>query len=250
MDSFLRFFNLRKCANCASCGWKINYEQCGRCKATSYCSKGCQRKHWSKHKKECAELRRNRRQNKNACWIFSSLLFIGIIYFLANFSSGNATSTRGLKARAEADRIRIHLLSFCYVMEEYLRVEVKISEEWVVKGSIGLDAPKMTNESMNVIPKYIDKVIEDLRLRQQSEVQNHRNSAHQYRIRLKNNSLQIKIFNFKHSFCPEKSYTISRSGIVGFVQFFQMKSKYIFSITIWCKKKASKTILNMKVKFL
>jgi hypothetical protein len=46
---------------CAGCGAvrkldELPYKSCSACRAVSYCTKECQKKHWKQHKKECATL--------------------------------------------------------------------------------------------------------------------------------------------------------------------------------------------------
>jgi hypothetical protein len=40
---------------CAACGSPHHLQLCGRCKATRYCSRTCQREDWKLHKKTCKE---------------------------------------------------------------------------------------------------------------------------------------------------------------------------------------------------
>ncbi|KAI9016874.1 hypothetical protein DFJ74DRAFT_678661 [Hyaloraphidium curvatum] len=42
------------CNGCGACSTdKSNFQRCSRCKVASYCSRECQRDHWSEHKKIC-----------------------------------------------------------------------------------------------------------------------------------------------------------------------------------------------------
>lgn len=53
-SSFLSGYTVNVCARCS----KPADQQCVKCKAVRYCSKGCQKAHWSaSHKKECKTLR-------------------------------------------------------------------------------------------------------------------------------------------------------------------------------------------------
>jgi hypothetical protein len=40
--------------NCSQCSKENAGSQCGACKIVSYCSKECQKEHWSTHKQECS----------------------------------------------------------------------------------------------------------------------------------------------------------------------------------------------------
>lgn len=50
---FERSQGTSRCSNCGSRGNQDSLRRCGGCKCVSYCSAGCQRSHWNKHKGFC-----------------------------------------------------------------------------------------------------------------------------------------------------------------------------------------------------
>lgn len=49
----------QQCSNCKQEKSDKSLRQCSACKKTYYCSKECQKKHWSQHKGQCTELKTN-----------------------------------------------------------------------------------------------------------------------------------------------------------------------------------------------
>lgn len=49
----------QKCENCGSEGSRKALKQCSSCKQSLYCSRTCQKQHWTEHKKKCTHLRAN-----------------------------------------------------------------------------------------------------------------------------------------------------------------------------------------------
>lgn len=59
-DRTAPMYDYRSCAMCGvekgnAHGTQAGMQQCGRCKALSYCSKSCQRAHWPVHKRACVD---------------------------------------------------------------------------------------------------------------------------------------------------------------------------------------------------
>lgn len=49
----------QKCANCGNVGSPKKLKQCSSCKETLYCSRACQKQHWTEHKGKCTHLTRD-----------------------------------------------------------------------------------------------------------------------------------------------------------------------------------------------
>uniref|UniRef100_A0A8D0CNV1 MYND-type domain-containing protein n=1 Tax=Sander lucioperca TaxID=283035 RepID=A0A8D0CNV1_SANLU len=47
----------QSCANCTREDLFENLKKCSSCKETLYCSKACQKQHWTKHKEKCTHLK-------------------------------------------------------------------------------------------------------------------------------------------------------------------------------------------------
>ena len=48
--------------SCVNCGKAGADKKCAKCYAVAYCSKDCQRENWKAHKKQCAQLAKQKQQ--------------------------------------------------------------------------------------------------------------------------------------------------------------------------------------------
>ena len=65
----------RTCDFCAKAG--IHLMECGRCRATLYCGRACQKRHWVTHSNDCEIHRCGSPNDINSTWDFKDL-FIGL----------------------------------------------------------------------------------------------------------------------------------------------------------------------------
>lgn len=266
---------------CETCKTVGQFGKCKTCKVSCYCSKECQRADWTKHRAECAQLRKKRKESWFKLKYFFT--FVVVILFIIGrwyketrsmIEQQDYNDDRGVNSLYEIG-VRNAKLKVMDALEYYLyKFEVpgwKLFDHYMEHSDPTIPPRIRTDKILQkTLPNLVDLVIDHMKesrtkrfaeYAQTSEVNNvngdidSRESTHGYKILV--NKKQFKVRVHRYQSCPKfyeghtflHFHRVNGDGLK-FKQPF--KSAYVSSFTFWCEtsKNGKFKILNVLMKMV